>query len=322
MHTTLTKDPIVRPAAGHRVIYGKSRQPRTAHKLIVNADDFGMTRGINRAIAEAHDAGIVTSATLMAKSAAFDDAVEIAVRRPKLHVGCHVVLVEGEPLSDPVQVSSLLESNGDASHPAFRSSLASFARAATRGRIDLDHVITETVAQIQKLQAAGISVSHVDCHKHAHMFPAIAAGVIEGASRCGVRNIRVPFEPSWAVKAGGSGLSLRLLIRSFQVTILRRWHRPFLDMVHGSGMQTTQGTIGIAVTGALDQKTFNQLIEHMPAGAFEFVCHPGYNDADLAQVATGLLESRERELKVLTSPATRKLLESRNIELIDFSQLH
>jgi chitin disaccharide deacetylase len=119
-------------------------------KLIVNADDFGMTRGINRAVAEAHDAGIVTSTTLMAGSEAFDDAVEIAARRPKLRVGCHVVLVEGYPLADRTQVGSLLDlaiSNNGTS-PAFRSSLANFARAATRGLIKPEHVITETVAQI------------------------------------------------------------------------------------------------------------------------------------------------------------------------------
>src|SRR2546423_488615 len=130
----------------------------SVRKLIVNADDFGMTRGINRAIAEAHDAGIVTSTTLMAGSEAFDDAVEAAARCPNLRVGCHVVLVEGHPLADTTQISSLLDPAGanNGTRPTFRSSLANFARAATRGLIKPEHVITETVAQIQKLQAAGI----------------------------------------------------------------------------------------------------------------------------------------------------------------------
>src|SRR5947207_2641275 len=151
----------------------------SVRKLIVNADDFGMTRGINRAIAEAHDAGIVTSTTLMANSEAFDDAVEIAARRPSLRVGCHVVLVEGHPLADGTEINSLLDpavrTNG--TKPQLRASLANFARAATRGLIRAEHVVTETVAQIQKLQAAGVNVTHVDCHKHAHMFPRIAEAV-------------------------------------------------------------------------------------------------------------------------------------------------
>jgi len=291
-------------------------------KLIVNADDFGMTRGINRAIAEAHDAGIVTSATLMAGSNAFDDAVEVAARRPKLRVGCHVVLVEGHPLAESGEVTSLLDpaTRNNGAKPELRASLANFARAATRGLIKAEHVITETVAQIQKLQAAGINVSHVDCHKHAHMFPRIAEAVIEGARRCGVSTIRAPFEPSWAVFAGGA-FRLRLLIRSFQVTLLRRWHDPFLQMVRAAGMRTTDGTIGIALTGVLDQRFFNQLIERMPEGSFELVCHPGYNDADLARVATGLLASRETELKVLTSSESRQIVSGRGIELINFSEL-
>jgi chitin disaccharide deacetylase len=296
----------------------------SVRKLIVNADDFGMTRGINRAIAEAHDAGIVTSATLMAGSDAFDDAVEIAARRPMLRVGCHVVLVEGHPLAESSEVSSLLDpaTRNNGTKPELRSSLANFARAATRGLIKAEHVVNETVAQIQKLQAAGIRVSHVDCHKHAHMFPRIAEAVIEGARRCGVSTIRAPFEPSWAVFAGGPGIfRFRLLIRSFQVTLLRRWHDPFRQMVLAAGMQTTDGTIGIALTGVLDQKFFNQLIERMPEGTFELVCHPGYNDVDLARVDTGLLASREIELKVLTSSETREMLARRDIELINFGEL-
>jgi hopanoid biosynthesis associated protein HpnK len=293
-------------------------------KLVVNADDLGMTRGINRAIAEAHDAGIVTSATLMAGSDAFDDAVEIAARRPSLRVGCHLVLVEGHPLADCAEITSLLDpaARTNGTRPQLRASLANFARAATRGLIKAEHVITETVAQIQKLQAAGIKVSHVDCHKHAHMFPRIAEAVIEGARRCGVSTIRAPFEPSWAVFAGGPGsFRLRLLLRSFQVTLLRRWHDPFRQMVRSAGMHTTDGTIGIALTGVLDQRFFNTLIDRMPEGTFEFVCHPGYNDADLARVDTGLLASRELELKVLTSPETRAILAKRRIELINFSEL-
>lgn len=294
-------------------------------KLIVNADDFGMTQGINRAIVEAYDAGIVTSATLMANSEAFDEALELAERRPGLRVGCHVVLVEGRPLTDPSQVSSLLDPHRqmDADGPLFRSSLANFARAATRGFIKHEHVITETVAQIRKLQAAGIQVSHVDCHKHAHMFPRIAEAVIEGARLCGVSTIRAPFEPGWAVSAGRSGgFQPRLMIRSFQVTLLRRWYGPFRRMVRAAGMRTTDGTVGIAVTGVLDQRSFARLVEHMPEGTFEFVCHPGYNDADLARVDTGLLASREVELGLLTSAGTRRILDERGVQLINFGDLH
>ncbi len=289
-------------------------------KLIVNADDFGMTQGINCAICEAHDSGIVTSTTLMASSNAFDDAVECAAHRPRLRTGCHVVLVQGTPLAEPSQISSLLEENG-AGQRSFHTSMAKFARAATRGRIRPEHVMTEAMAQIQKLQAAGVRVDHVDCHKHAHMFPPIAEAVIEAARRCGVKKIRAPFEPSWAVLGTKSGLRFRLVIRSFQVTLLRRWHPRFVEMVRAAGMSTTDGTAGIAVTGLLDQRFFNALMQRMPEGTFEFVCHPGYIDADLVRTDTALLDSRETELKVLTSCETRRIIQDCGIELINFEDL-
>ena len=106
-----------------------------AARLILNADDFGLTRGINRAIGELHANGAVTSATLMANGPAFDDAVAIALKRPTLGVGCHVVLTDGIPVSHPSDIPSLLGSDGK----TFRSSLPDFhargvARAGACGR--------------------------------------------------------------------------------------------------------------------------------------------------------------------------------------------
>ncbi len=66
-------------------------------RLIVNADDFGFTSGVNRAIVEANEHGIVTSSTLMANGPAFEEAVKLAKTVPNLSVGCHVVLIDGQP---------------------------------------------------------------------------------------------------------------------------------------------------------------------------------------------------------------------------------
>ena len=92
-------------------------------RLIINADDFGLTPGVNRAIAELHDAGAVTSATLMATGPAFDDAVALALARPSLGIGCHIVLVDGTPVSDPSTIPTLLGPDGR----TFRNSLGNFA---------------------------------------------------------------------------------------------------------------------------------------------------------------------------------------------------
>src|SRR5271155_4953972 len=143
-------------------------------KLIVNADDFGLTAGVNRAIVEAHRNGVVSSATLMANGPAFDDAVA-AVRSNRdgssnLSVGCHVVLVDGTPVSPPEAVDTLLAIRS-AEPGKFYSSLSAFAARAMLGGFDRDQVGTEVTVQIRKIQATGLQVTHLDTHKHAHLFP-------------------------------------------------------------------------------------------------------------------------------------------------------
>src|SRR5580698_11306277 len=117
-----------------------------APRLIINADDFGLTPGVNRAIAELHQAHALTSATLMANGPAFDDAIAIAHANPTLGVGCHVVLTDGIPLSPPQSIPTLLGPD----RKSFRPTLSSFLGAALRGKIDRDEIAREAQAQIQR----------------------------------------------------------------------------------------------------------------------------------------------------------------------------
>ncbi|MGH9509509.1 MAG: ChbG/HpnK family deacetylase, partial [Terriglobales bacterium] len=141
-------------------------------RLIINADDLGLTPGVNRAILEAHQRGVVTSTTLMANSAAFDDAVGHVRQAPRLSVGCHVMLVDGEPLLEPRPRT--LARNG-----RFRDGIAGFALTAMRGRLDPNEIAAEATAQMRRLQSAGVSVSHLDTHKHTHLFPSVLRPLLE-----------------------------------------------------------------------------------------------------------------------------------------------
>ena len=138
-------------------------------RLIVNADDFGQTAGINRAVLELHKAGLLTSATLMARAAATDQAIEIARATPTLGVGCHIVLSDGEP-SSAAGCRSLRCSTRSTN--VFIPRLAVFLGRLFAGRIRAEEIENEAAAQIQYLQSRGLSVTHVDTHKHTHMFPA------------------------------------------------------------------------------------------------------------------------------------------------------
>jgi hopanoid biosynthesis associated protein HpnK len=284
-------------------------------RLIINADDFGLTPGVNRAIVEAHQHGVVTSTTLMANSLAFEQAVQFAKSDPKWSIGCHVVLLDGAPLLDPARLGTLVaRKNGN----LFRDGVSGFGLRALAGRIDSDQVEAETTAQIRKLQSHGISVSHVDTHKHTHMFPAALTGILRAARTCGVSAIRNPFE---VLAANFTGLQRGLWKRYAQVRTLRGLAGSFRRAVAKAGLRTPDGTLGIVATGNLDSAMFRAIAEHMPDGTWEFVCHPGYVDAELTAIRTRLRETREKELAVLTAPETRTALEKQGVQLISYPEL-
>jgi hopanoid biosynthesis associated protein HpnK len=281
-------------------------------RLIINADDFGLTSGVNRGILESHRNGVVTSSTLMACGARFDQAVELASHAPGLSVGCHVVLVDGLPTLGADQVSSLMAAKGSATR--FRESLISFACLAAAGRLDQGQIEQEVAAQIQKLQSVGINVSHLDSHKHTHMFPVVLRGMLRAAKDCGVRAIRNPFEPLVFARVGSRK-------RQFQVKILQRYRGGFQEELAKAGMVTTDGCVGIAATGGLTLEAFRVLMEKLPDGTWEFVSHPGYVDLELGEVRTRLRASREKELAILTSEAAMEALQRAQIELISYRDL-
>ncbi len=283
-------------------------------RLIINADDFGLTSGVNRAIAEASRSGVLTSATIMANSRAFDEAVMLTQSLPALKTGCHVVLIDGEPITSGL--SSLTNSA-----QRFRSSLKEFAVAAVRKKISADEIQREAEVQIRKIQASGITVTHVDSHKHTHMFPHVLRAVLRAAKACGVPAVRNPFEPLRAWPMGAILGAPSLWVRATEVATLRMFAASFRKAVQEEDMLTTDGTVGIAATGVLDQKMLTAILNALPEGTWELVCHPGYSDADLQSAGTRLLKSREVELDALTSPETRSLISRRGIDLISYADL-
>ncbi|HZQ44196.1 MAG TPA: ChbG/HpnK family deacetylase [Acidobacteriaceae bacterium] len=285
-------------------------------RLIINADDFGLTGGVNRAIAELHDAGAVTSATLMASGAAFDDAVALALARPSLGVGCHIVLVDGIPVSDPASIPTLLGPD----RRSFRMSLADFALGVLRGAITHEDIERETLAQIKKLQRAGLKLTHADTHKHTHLLSRVTRPIIRALEQSGVRCIRNPFEPRWAATLSGS-TRRSLFVRAFQPGRRRFEASP---PIAGRRILTTRGTIGISATGHLNSSTLSSLLQKIPDGTWELVCHPGYNDPDLDAIATRLRTERETELAALLAALAKSSsnpLHPSTLKLISYKEV-
>ncbi len=280
-------------------------------RLIVNADDFGQTSGINRGIAECAGHGILTSSTLMASGVAFAEAVRIS-RTSSFGVGCHVVLVDGAPISDSKSLPTLTRDG------YFRKSIFQLASGAMLDRISAPEVEHEAYAQIQRLQEAGVQVTHIDTHKHAHMFPNILRPLLRAAKRAGVTRVRNPFEPAWTLKMS---LTRANLVRSLEVTLLRGLASTFHRTCREEGFATTEGALGVIATGSLDESVLCRLLDRIPDGTWELVTHPGYNDEELRAQKTRLVASRDTERAALISATAREAIARNGIELISFAQL-
>jgi predicted glycoside hydrolase/deacetylase ChbG (UPF0249 family) len=283
-------------------------------RLIVNADDFGLTAGVNRAIVELHRAGVLTSTTLMARAAATEEAIEMACATPSLGVGCHVVLVDGEPvLSARQRIPHLADPATGRFQPklsAFLRSLYPYGRPSHSFVCEIE---AEAAAQISLLQSRGLRLTHIDTHKHTHMFPTVLRPVLRAARAAGIRAVRNPFEPKWSLRATPGAP----WVRRAEVSLLRLLEPAFRRIVAEEGFTTTDGAVGVLATGTLDAATVTSLASALPDGTFELVSHPGYNDADLAGAHTRLMASRETERDAL-----HVFRQFPAVELISFAQLN
>ncbi|HEY1804645.1 MAG TPA: ChbG/HpnK family deacetylase [Terracidiphilus sp.] len=278
-------------------------------RLIINADDFGLTSGVNRGIVELHSAGLVTSTSLMARAGAAEEAIELALQTPTLGVGCHVVLVDGAPVLPPDRIPTLI----DPRTGVFPASLATFLHRLFRGRIRTAEIEAEISAQIRALQQRGIRLTHVDTHKHTHVFSAVLRPLLRVACAAGIHALRNPFEPHWSTRATRRAHWMRLA----QVGALRWLEPQSRRIIEDAGFVTTSGTVAVAGTGILDAATLRSILRSLPNGTWELVTHPGYNDADLSRVNTRLRATRDVERAALAA-----IRDFPNIKLISFASLH
>ncbi|MGA3160063.1 MAG: ChbG/HpnK family deacetylase [Terracidiphilus sp.] len=277
-------------------------------RLILNADDFGLTAGVNRAILELHRAGVLTSASLMARAAATDEAIELARCTPSLGVGCHVVLVDGKPVLDTQNLPTLADPRTSRFYPT----LGVFLKRLFIGHIRTSEIEAETAAQIALLQSRGLRLTHIDTHKHAHIFLAVLRPVLRAARAAGIRAVRNPFEPAWSRRTTRGAPWLRRA----QLGLLQLLEPAFRRIVAEEGFTTTDGGLGVLATGTLDATTVSSLLRSLPVGTWELVTHPGYNDTDLAQVRTRLKASRDIERQAMLTITPQD-----GVEFISFAQL-
>ena len=284
-------------------------------KLIVNADDFGYTRGVNLGIIRGCQQGIVTSTTLMANGNAFEDAVACAKANPQLGVGVHLVLVGGRCVAKPQEIRSLADAEGN-----LPASLGDLLRKLWAGSIEPNEIACELRAQIRRVIEAGIEPTHVDCHKHTHLQPQVMGQVAAVAGEFGIRRVRRPYEEFgtlFAFAAKGRASLRRVAAASLAHSTVAKFRR----IAAARNFRTPDHFLGVAATGTLDRGALLSMISSIGEGVTELMCHPGVCDAELEQSATRLKRQREVELEALTDPAVREGLKRQDIELIGYRGL-
>jgi predicted glycoside hydrolase/deacetylase ChbG (UPF0249 family) len=287
--------------------------------LIVNADDLGWTEGVNRGIAEAHRRGLVTSTSLLANGRAFESGLAVHRNHPELGVGVHLNLSDGPPTAAGGKVRGLLNKAGELEGGPESLLLRIAARS-----LPLDEVELEWDAQIAKIKGAGISPTHVDGHKHVHMLPGLFQLALRLARKHGIGAIRIAHEESRlrAVLASGGELHSSVMLKQgMQARGLKLLARDAREMAGRAGISAADYFCGIAQTGVLTREGVERLLETLPDGTTELMCHPGYLDEDLQRSSTRLQGSRQTELEILTDTSVRKIVAMRGIRLINYGFL-
>ncbi|MGD0964714.1 MAG: ChbG/HpnK family deacetylase [Candidatus Acidiferrales bacterium] len=281
-------------------------------QLIVNADDLGLTCGVNQGIIRAHQGGILTSATLMATGRAFDHAVALALANPELGVGCHLVLVGGRAVTPAAEISSLVDPGGN-----LPSSVALLVARVSLGAVRPSEIERELRAQIEKIRRTGIEPTHVDTHKHTHVHPVVMEAVGKVARDYGIKRVRNPIEnlrDSWK----GVGLSTRLV----PAGVVRVIGRRFRGISKRCGLVSPDHFLGLARTGELGPEALRQMIELLPQGTTEIMMHPGVCDGDLARTGSRLQGQRQLELDGLLDADVKRTVEKEGIQLISYCGLN
>ncbi len=276
--------------------------------IIINADDFGRHAEINRAVEEGLVHGCLRSATVMPGGAAFAGAIDIARRHEALGLGVHFTLVDGHPILPPEEIPSLVGSEGD-----FLPDHTALLKRYLKGGINLEEVRRELAAQLQKVEATGIPISHVDSHQHMHTLPGIIDIVLDLAARAGIRAVRTPLTPLFAGAFGGLGQ----LVGRLGLSTLARLAA---CKAHRRGLLTPDNFAGIVAGEAVSEGELLHLIAHLPQGTTEVMMHPGMKN-DVLQEDSGWQHDFEAELAAILSPRVGEALRKAEVEPVNFRHL-
>jgi hopanoid biosynthesis associated protein HpnK len=275
--------------------------------LIVTADDFGVSTEVNAAVEQAHRHGVLTAASLMVAGAAVEQAVMIARALPSLHVGLHIVLVEGRPVLSPDAIPDLVGPDGRFRCDMVGAAVDMFFRPRVRRQL-----AAEIEAQFQAFAATGLALDHVNTHKHFHLHPTIAGAILRIGRRFGLNAMRVPSEPRDVLMRAEPG------VRVAPAYVTGPWSAAVRWRLNRAGVATADQVFGLHWSGAMTPERLLGLVRRLPPGVSEIYTHPatqGGFDGDCPGYAYGA------ELAALTSPDVIAAVRDGEVRLAGFSDL-
>lgn len=279
--------------------------------LIVNGDDFGRSRGVNRAIIEAHEGGILTSASLMVTGAACEEAIAIAKSHPHLAVGLHLVLVCGKSVLPPRQIPHLVDASGSFPDDPVQAGLRyQFNKAAKQ------ELQREIRAQLERFRQTGLPLSHVDGHLHLHVHPVVLSILVELAQEFDIQFIRLPYEElSFTLKCDRHSF-WRKVIGSQVFSQLRHYGE---NLLQANGIGFADRVYGLLQTGKMTEDYLVGLIPQIRAKLVEIYAHPSLMLEEESQ--DSVPESGLIELEALLSQEVRDTLTLSGFELTNYPAL-
>lgn len=265
-----------------------------ACRVIISADDFGLSEGVNEAVEQAHREGILSTASLMVAGPAAADAVRRAKTMPNLRVGLHLVVIEG-PAADPAAAPDLVDAFGQFPSDQLRLGVAYHFHPAIRRQL-----AAEIGAQYRAFAATGLRLDHANAHKHMHLHPNVGRLLIGIGRDYGLPAIRIPAEPPRAMATCGvpQGPGARALFA---------WTRLLRQQAQRAGLQTNDHAFGIAWSGHMTSAHLLRLAPHLPPGLSEIYFHPATQRNPLLRRLMPDYE-HEAEFAALCDPVIRAAL--------------
>jgi chitin disaccharide deacetylase len=286
----------------------------TATRLIVNADDFGMSRGITDGIVVAHRYGFLTSTSLMANMPAAEYAVGRALALPGLGVGVHLNICQGTPILSPSRIPTLVDESGRFHPPAVS------ARKLWTARVSAHEIEKEFRAQIRWIKDRGIVPTHADSHHHMHLYPAAALPFARALAAENIPCIRASACSVWPRNRSLGGphegnIVRRLLVQAYRIalqrTVFRRFESPHSRISFESRDRKNLSHL---------RDRWKSALENLPSGTFELACHPGLFERGFSE-SDRIHAQREQEMIWLTDRRLGDILDARSIRLITYRDL-